>query len=132
MPKPAHGNCRNTGTAEIRLRPYESVHRRQEKWYGAGFGRFSQVPMSHAKAQEGEVSTPDLWDGLTGATSVVLPGIGTTLIGGPLVAGIVATLKGTIVVGGLSVLGVGLYMLGIPTSSIPRYESSLRDDLARR
>lgn len=54
--------------------------------------------------------------------------VGAVLVGGPLVAAIVAALEGASVVGGLSAIGAGLYSLGIPKNSVPRYESALRTD----
>lgn len=69
-----------------------------------------------------------LWAFMAGAAFFVLPGTGPILIAGPLAASIVATLEGATAVRGLSLLGAGLYDLGIPPNSILRYESSLDDD----
>jgi len=41
-----------------------------------------------------------------------VPGIGPLLVAGPLTASIVAALESAVVVGGLSVLGAGLYGMG--------------------
>src|SRR6202167_4332198 len=67
-----------------------------------------------------------LWGLLFGAAFFWVPGIGPVLIGGPLVAWIVAALEGAVVVGGLSALGAGLYSIGIPKKSILQYETSLK------
>lgn len=48
------------------------------------------------------------------------------LIGGPLVAWIIAALEGAVVVGGLSAIGAGLFSLGIPKDSIVQYESAVK------
>jgi hypothetical protein len=51
------------------------------------------------------------WGLLFGAAFFWVPGIGPTLIAGPLVASFVAALESAIVVGGLSALGAALYEL---------------------
>jgi len=48
------------------------------------------------------------------------------VMAGPIVAWIVGALEGAAVVGGLSVLGAGLYSIGIPEKSILQYETSLK------
>jgi hypothetical protein len=55
-----------------------------------------------------------------------VPGIGPVLVGGPLVAWIIAALEGAAVVGGLSAVGAGLYSLGIPKDSIVEYETAVK------
>ena len=65
-----------------------------------------------------------LWGLLFGAAFFWVPGIGPVLVGGPLVAWIVAALEGAVFVGGLSAIGAGLYSLGIPKDSIVEYESA--------
>jgi uncharacterized membrane protein len=67
-----------------------------------------------------------LWGLLFGAAFFWVPGIGPILVGGPLVAWIIAGLEGAAVVGGLSAIGAGLYSLGIPKDSIVEYESALK------
>jgi len=70
------------------------------------------------------------WGGLCGlllgAGFFVVPGIGALVVAGPLVLGIVGALQGAVVVGGLSVLGAGLYGVGIPKDSIPKYEAAIK------
>ena len=63
-----------------------------------------------------------LWGLLFGAAFFWVPGVGPVLIGGPLVAWIIAALEGAVVVGGLSAIGAGLFSLGIPKDSIVQYE----------
>ena len=54
-----------------------------------------------------------LWGLLFGAAFFWVPGIGPVLVGGPLVAWIIAALEGAVLVGGLSAVGAGLDTLGI-------------------
>jgi len=67
-----------------------------------------------------------LWGLLFGAAFFWVPGIGPVLIGGPLVAWIIAALEGAVVVGGLSAIGAGLFSLGIPKDSVVIYESAVK------
>jgi len=69
-----------------------------------------------------------LWGFLVGAAFFVVPGIGPILIAGPVAAWVIGALEGAVVVGGLSVIGAGLYSIGIPQDSILRYESALKAD----
>jgi uncharacterized membrane protein len=68
------------------------------------------------------------WGLLFGSAFFAIPGFGPLLVAGPLVAWIVGALEGAAVVGGLSVLGAGLYSIGIPKDSIVEYELSLKTD----
>ena len=67
-----------------------------------------------------------LWGLLFGAAFFWVPGIGPVLVGGPLVAWIIAALEGAVVVGGLSAIGAGLFSLGIPKDSIVMYEAAVK------
>jgi hypothetical protein len=69
-----------------------------------------------------------LWGLLVGAAFFWVPGVGPLLIAGPIAAWIIGALEGAVVVGGLSVLGAGLYGLGIPKDSIVEYETAVRAD----
>ncbi|MCX5787125.1 MAG: hypothetical protein NTX64_01255 [Elusimicrobia bacterium] len=69
-----------------------------------------------------------VWGMLAGSAFFLIPGIGPVLIAGPLVAALVGVLERAAVVGGLSVLGAGLYSLGIPEDSIVTYETALKQD----
>ena len=69
-----------------------------------------------------------LWGLLFGAAFFWIPGIGPILVGGPLVSSIVGALEGATVYGGLSVLGAGLFSIGIPRNSILDYETALKAD----
>jgi hypothetical protein len=65
-----------------------------------------------------------IWGLLFGAAFFVIPGIGPVLMAGPLIA----ALEGAVAVGGLSVIGAGLYSIGIPKNTVVRYESALKAD----
>lgn len=66
------------------------------------------------------------WGLLFGAAFFAIPGIGPVLVGGPLVAWIVAGLEDALVVGGLSAIGAGLFSIGIPKDSIVTYETAIK------
>jgi hypothetical protein len=66
------------------------------------------------------------WGLLFGAAFFWVPAIGPVLVGGPLVAWIVAGLEDAVIVGGLSAIGAGLYSIGIPRDSIVTYEAALK------
>jgi len=66
------------------------------------------------------------WGLLFGAAFFWVPAIGPVLVGGPLVASIVAGLEDAVLVGGLSAIGAGLYSIGIPRDSIVTYETALK------
>ena len=66
------------------------------------------------------------WGLLFGAAFFWVPAIGPVLVGGPLVAWIVAGLEDAVVVGGLSAIGAGLYSIGIPKDSIVTYEAAIK------
>lgn len=69
-----------------------------------------------------------LWGLLLGSAFFAIPGIGPVLVAGPLVAWMIGTLEGAVVVGGLSAIGAGLYSMGIPKDSIVQYELALKTD----
>ena len=68
------------------------------------------------------------WGLLFGSALFVIPGVGPILAAGPVVAWIVAALEGAVVVGGVSALGAGLFIIGIPKDSIVKYETALQTD----
>ena len=69
-----------------------------------------------------------LWGFLVGAAFFWVPGIGPLVVGGPLVSWIVGALEGAVLTGGLTVLGAGLYSIGIPKDNIVQYEKLLKAD----
>jgi hypothetical protein len=66
------------------------------------------------------------WGLLFGAAFFWVPAIGPVLVGGPLVAAIIAGLQDALVVGGLSAIGAGLYSIGIPRDSVVIYETAIK------
>lgn len=76
--------------------------------------------------------TVGFWDGfrglLFGSAFFVVPGIGPVLVAGPVVAWIVAALEGGAVIRGVSVIGAGLFGMGIPKDNIIQYETALKMD----
>jgi hypothetical protein len=66
------------------------------------------------------------WGLLFGAAFFWVPAMGPLLVGGPLVAVILAGLEDAVVVGGLSAVGAGLYSIGIPKNSIVTYETAIK------
>lgn len=67
-----------------------------------------------------------LWGLLVGSAFFMIPGVGPVMVAGSAVAWIVGALESAVVVGGLSVLGAGLYSIGVPKHSALKYESSVR------
>jgi hypothetical protein len=67
-----------------------------------------------------------VWGWFIGAAVFLIPGIGPVLVAGPLVAILISTLEGAVVVGGVSALGAALYSLGIPKDTVLRYELALK------
>ena len=66
------------------------------------------------------------WGLLFGSAFFWVPAIGPVLVGGPLVAWIVAALENAVVVGGVSAIGAGLFSIGIPKDSIVTYETAIK------
>jgi uncharacterized membrane protein len=66
------------------------------------------------------------WGLLFGSAFFWVPAVGPLLVAGPLVAWIVSAVEGAVVVGGLSVLGAGLYGMGIPKDSVLKYETAIK------
>ncbi|MBF0544278.1 MAG: permease [Candidatus Riflebacteria bacterium] len=69
-----------------------------------------------------------LWGLLGGSGYFLIPGIGPVLVGGTFVSAMVGALEGAMVAGGLSILGAGLYNIGIPATSIVDYETAIKGD----
>ena len=68
------------------------------------------------------------WGLLFGSAMFAIPGLGTILVAGPLVAWIVGALEEAAIVGGLSAVGAGLFSIGIPKDSVLKYEVALKSD----
>jgi hypothetical protein len=69
-----------------------------------------------------------LWAILFGSALFVIPGLGSLVVLGPLAMMIGGALEGAVVTVGLTALGAGLYILGIPKDSIVKYETALKSD----
>jgi uncharacterized membrane protein len=67
-----------------------------------------------------------IWGLLFGSAFVFIPGIGPTMIGGPIVSWLVGALETAVVVGGVSALGGALIGAGIPKDSVLKYETALK------
>ena len=67
-----------------------------------------------------------IWGLLFGSAFFWVPALGPLLVAGPLVVWIVGAMEGAAVVGGLSVVGAGLFSLGIPKDSIVTYETAIK------
>ena len=69
-----------------------------------------------------------IWGLLFGSAFFAIPGIGSVLVAGPLVAWMIGALEGAAVLGGLSAIGAGLFSIGIPKDSIIEYEAAIKSD----
>ena len=69
-----------------------------------------------------------IWGLVFGSAFFFVPGIGPVVVGGPLVSWLIGAIETAAVVGGLSVLGAGLYSFGIPKDSVLRYETAIKAD----
>lgn len=67
-----------------------------------------------------------MWGLLFGSAFFWIPGLGPTLVAGPLVSLIVGALENAAAVGVMSAAGAGLFAMGIPDNSILRYETALK------
>lgn len=67
-----------------------------------------------------------LWGVLFGSALFWVPGLGPLVVAGPLTSWIVAVLESAAIVGGLSVVGAGLYSIGIPKDSVIEYEAAIK------
>jgi uncharacterized membrane protein len=68
------------------------------------------------------------WGLLFGSAFFSIPNIGPVLAAGPIVAWIVSAMEGAALVGGVSVVGAGLYSIGIPKDSVVEYDLALKTD----
>jgi len=66
------------------------------------------------------------WDILSGVAFFYIPEMGPFLVGGPLASSIIGSLEGAVAVRGLSAIGSGLYITGVPKDSISRYERVMK------
>jgi hypothetical protein len=66
------------------------------------------------------------WGLLFGSAFFTIPGVGPVLVAGPLVTGIVGSLEGAAILGGLSIIGAALYGMGVPKNSVIKYEMAVK------
>lgn len=67
-----------------------------------------------------------IWGLLIGSAFFLIPGIGPLLVAGPLVCSILGALDGALLTGGTSVLGGGLFSLGVPENMVLQYEAEVK------
>jgi hypothetical protein len=68
-----------------------------------------------------------LWGLLSGWAFFAVPGLGPVLVAGPLAGWIVALLENAAIFGGLTVVGAGLYNIGVAKQSVLECEAALRE-----
>jgi hypothetical protein len=66
------------------------------------------------------------WELLFGSAFFAIPGVGPVLVAGPLVTWIVRALEGTGIVRGVSIIGSGLYGMGVPKNNVLKYELAVK------
>ncbi len=67
-----------------------------------------------------------VWGWLFGSAFLFIPGVGPLVFAGPIVGWIIGALEGAAVVVGLSALGAALLGMGIPKSSVLKFETALK------
>jgi len=67
-----------------------------------------------------------IWGILFGSAVLIVPGVGTVLVGGWIVAAVVAALEGAVIGGGLGAVGGALSSVGVPKDSIIAFESAIK------
>ena len=67
-----------------------------------------------------------VWGLLFGSAFFWVPALGPLLVAGPLVAWIVGAMEGAAITAGVTVVGAGLFSIGIPKDSIVRYETAIK------
>jgi hypothetical protein len=69
-----------------------------------------------------------IWSLLSSIALFHIPETGPFLAGGPVAGAIIGALEGTPTVRGLSAVGSGLHLIGIPRDSILKYERAIKGD----
>jgi hypothetical protein len=67
-----------------------------------------------------------LWGSLSGWAFFAIPGLGPVLVAGPLAGWTVAILENAAIFGGLTVIGAGLYNIGVSKESVLECEAAMR------
>ena len=69
-----------------------------------------------------------IWGLLLAPAVFVLPGLGLVAMAGPIVAALVSTLEGAVVIGGVSALAAALTQIGVPKNQVIKYETAMKAD----
>lgn len=69
-----------------------------------------------------------LWGLLLAPAVFFLPGLGLVAMAGPVVAALLSTLEGAVIIGGVSALGAALTQIGVPKDQVIKYDTALKAD----
>lgn len=69
-----------------------------------------------------------LWGLLLAPAVFFLPGLGLVAMAGPVVAALLSTLEGAVLIGGVSALGAAFAQIGVPKDQVIKYDSALKAD----
>lgn len=69
-----------------------------------------------------------VWGFLLAPAVFFLPGLGLIAMAGPVVAMLIGSLEGAVVVGGMSALGAALTTIGVPKEHVIKYEKAIKAD----
>jgi len=69
-----------------------------------------------------------LWGLLMAPAVFFLPGLGLVAMAGPVVAALLSTLEGAVIIGGVSALGAALAQIGVPRDQVVKYDTALKAD----
>jgi hypothetical protein len=67
-----------------------------------------------------------IWGLLVGSAVFLIPGIGPVMMAGPIVGLVLGLLEGSVVGGGVGLLGAGLYSLGLPKEKVIECEVAIK------
>jgi hypothetical protein len=113
----------NSGMDMMRLSFLGRDHRAKDKLVG----RYQSS--DHTRYWENLSAFGDgVWGLLSSIALFHVPETGPFLAGGPVAGAIIGALEGTPAVRGLSAVGSGLHMIGIPRDSVLKYERAIKGD----
>ena len=113
----------NSGIDMMRLSFLGRDYRAKDKL----IGRYQSS--DHTKYWENLSTFGDgIWGLLSSIALFHIPETGPFLAGGPIAGAIIGALEGTPAVRGLSAVGSGLHIIGIPRDSILKYERAIKGD----
>jgi hypothetical protein len=69
-----------------------------------------------------------IWGMLLAPAVFLVPGLGLTIMAGPIATLLIGALEGAAVVGGVSALGGALSQIGVPKNQVIKYETALKAD----